>query len=154
MGYEIKLIIGQIGTTGDKYMRSSEPEIDGQSLYYPYEKDGKGSLIKTGTKETYFMVAAQIDLCKPGRGSKILESLRTNGDPNHEYYYYGSDGNTRITEDCYGDKSDVHSIDEIIDALKEDVENDSYRRFKWALSLLESIKKNEGADFKVMWYGH
>lgn len=154
MGYEVKLLIGEVGTSGHKFKRSEQFEIDGDSIYYPYIKDENGDLVKTGVKETYFMVAAQIDLCKPGYNSNILAALRKNEDPSHEYYYYGSDGNTRIVEDCYGDKSDIHSIDEIISALKKDIESDSYRRFKWALSLLESMKNNDGGDFKVMWYGH
>ncbi|CAH9013223.1 hypothetical protein VP199E371_P0082 [Vibrio phage 199E37-1] len=154
MGYEIKLIIGEVGTSGDKYKRSDVGEVDGNSVYYPYLKDSLGNLIKTKVKETYFMVAAQVDLCKPGYNSSILNALRKNEDPNHEYYYYGYDGNTRVTEDCYGDKSDIHSIDEIINALRKDVEDSDYRRFKWALSLLESIKENGGSELKVMWYGY
>lgn len=154
MGYEVKLLVGQACGREKKAKRSSHPEIDGDSIYYPYLKDLDGNFVYDGSYETYFMVTAHIDLCKPGYESSILAALRKNEDPNHEYYYYGSDGSTRISEDCYGDKSDIHSLGEIIEALKKDVLNDDYRRFKWALSLLESIRDNEGDDMKVMWYGH
>lgn len=151
MGYEVKLIIGYEGTTGDKFSRSSVPEVDGNSLYYPYLKDENNDFIKTGIKETYFMVCATIDMCKIGN-SHLYKALKVNHDKTHEWYWY--DGDKDVRDDCYGDKPLPATIDECIVALRMDVQNDDYRRFKWALSLLESMKKNEGGDLKVLWYGH
>ncbi len=113
---------------------------------------GENNDYQDADEGAYFMVAATIDLCKIGANSHLNGVLRKNNGNN--YYYYADDGNTKITDDLYGDRSDIHSLDEIIGALKKDVEQDDYRRFKWALSLLESIKKNNGSDFKVMFYGH
>jgi hypothetical protein len=66
-----------------------------------------------------------------------------------------------ITQDCYGQWLGVIEVDDMIDALKKEMENaekcehDYYRRFKWALTLLTVIKETwpEGG-LKVITYGH
>jgi hypothetical protein len=62
-----------------------------------------------------------------------------------------------ITEDKYGDNLGVIDIDDFIAALEEDYEKEEYRRFKWAIDLLKSIKesyKDIKRDVKVITYGH
>ncbi|RJQ26747.1 hypothetical protein C4577_03065 [Candidatus Parcubacteria bacterium] len=62
----------------------------------------------------------------------------------------------QITEDCYGDWLGVIEIDDMIQALEEDLKGEEkYRRFQWALVLLKSIKETypEGG-LKVITFGH
>lgn len=150
MGYEVKILIGLPGMVSKKIERSTVGEIDGDSVYYPYVKDGNGVLVKTDVDETYFMIAAEIDLCKVG-DSNLFKALEVNKDKKREYYWYGMDGNVRISDDRYGDKPELASLEDCIEALKKDVAESDYRRFKWALALLESMK---GSEMKVLWFGH
>ena len=150
MGYEVKIIIGCLGTSGKKAAREEAPVIDCDTLYYPYLRGEDGGVVYTNTIETYFMSYAEIDLCKIG-DAEIGKVLTVNkGDS--EIYWYGADGNTRIHSDCYDDKPNVASVADCIKALEVDVKNDDYRQFKWALALLKSMKGEN--DVCVIWCGH
>lgn len=61
-----------------------------------------------------------------------------------------------ITTDCYGDHLGVIPIDEFIAALEEDYKEQKYRRFKWAINLLKTIKSTYDGDreVNVITYGH
>lgn len=61
-----------------------------------------------------------------------------------------------ITEDCYGDPLGVIPIEEFVQALKEDNEHEPYRRYQWAIALLESIigGYNDTTRLFVVTYGH
>lgn len=151
MGYEVKLIVGEQCHTTDKLKRSENGEIEGESVYYPYERDENGEFIKTGIKHTYFMICAEIDLCKIGE-CNLSKALKVNHDKNHEWYWY--DGNIETSSDCYGDKPEPISIHDCITALELDSEGSDYRRFKWALGMLKAIRDNDGHEMQVIWYGH
>ena len=114
-------------------------------------KNEDGEFVYTDIEETYFQIYAEIDMCKIG-SSHLMKVLTVNKDPLKEIYWFGYDGNTRIHEDRYGDKPNETSIDDCIEALKLDVQEDDYRRFKWALALLESMKEEK--DLSVIWFGH
>ena len=136
MGYETKLIIGRECSASDEYDYSTEPAR------------------KTGKKETYFMSYAEIDLCKAGTNalSKAMCGFK-NKDKNHHWYFYGHDGNTPIKEDKYGDKWIPQTIDSILEPMKIDYANGNYRRFKWAIALLESMK-SDNEEIKVLIYSY
>lgn len=150
MGYEVKIMIGETGTSANKMLRESKLKIEDGEAWYPYAKDDNGNFIKTDMVETYFMITAEINLCKIG-DSHLFKSLKLNKDKLREYYWYGYDGNMRISEDRYGEKADLATIEDCITALKKDVKESDYRRFKWALSLLESMKDS---NMKVLWFGY
>ncbi len=152
MGYEIKLIIGCKGSAGKKIERGNIGEIDCGLLHYPLLRNEDGSFKYTDIVETYFMIYAEIDLCKLGRDSHIGKILTENKSDKEEFYYFGSDGNTKITEDIYGSKPNEISVAKCIEALRLDVKDSDYRRFKWALALLESMKDEN--EISVIWYGH
>jgi len=151
MGYEVKIMIGEVGMSANKMLREDKLKIesDGEA-WYPYVRDEDDNFIKTDMIETYFMITAEIDLCKVG-GSNLFKALKQNKDKLREYYWYGYDGNMRISEDRYGEKAELATIEDCIIALKKDVKESDYRRFKWALALLESMKDSE---MKVLWFGH
>ena len=68
-------------------------------------------------------------------------------------YIYSDDGNTKIETDCYGNPLMVADIDDVINALKDVIKNEDYRRAKIAVDFLNSIKKNM-PECKVYHYGH
>jgi len=151
MGYETKLIIGRAGMTENE-LAKGEPELDGGSVYRPTLKNDKGDFIKTGRQKTYFQTFATIDLCKCGSNSAIHNIDRVNKDESHYWYFY--DGDTEIKEDRYGDEMKPVEVAVVIEALKKNIEKDEYRRFKWALALLESMKNDEEGGITVLLYGH
>ena len=61
---------------------------------------------------------------------------------------YGDDGDTLITEDCYGDVCHYTNSNKVLKWLKESVKNDiekgevPYRRSLMLLDFLKGLKKN------------
>src|SRR6056300_1619363 len=132
MGYESKLYIGELHKIEDCYKEDKEnPFEDGSG--FPYLKDENGDLIPDGNKEQWLHLFGMIDLSKCGN-CKLLEvvsEFRQELDDNLYPFIFGSDGNTQIKEDCYGDKLVPVPLTEVLVALKEDAKRDDYRRFKW-----------------------
>jgi hypothetical protein len=93
----------------------------------------------------YLRVIATVELCKPGYNSKIY-SLSHNKDIGTPVFIYGSDGNTKITEDCYSKPLKSIPIADVIKAIKYDNKHELYRRFIIALELLQSIDENWKGD--------
>jgi hypothetical protein len=154
MGYETRLIIGRSCHTSDEIERGDLVIEDGETCR-PWLKDGKGEFIKTGRKATYFMVYAEIDLCKCGYLSEINKLDRINKDESHFWEWYGSgDGNKEITEDAYGEKPKPLPLSVVVDALEKDAKDNDYRRFKWALGLLKSMQDDAEENLSVLLYGH
>ena len=89
----------------------------------------------------WYEVLATIDLAKMGydifigRAFRNLFTIPQDGD------MYGDDGNTNITEDCYGDPVEGALIDDVIDWLKEFTANNDYRRANVCLDLLLSFRR-------------
>ena len=115
MGYETRLVIGRGGMA-------------------VVTEDREGV-------EVYFQVYAVIDLCKCGGEANISNIDWKAPDKSPIYYFY--QGEEKVLDDCYGDRSRPVRPQEVIDALKKDVAAEDYRRFRWALDLLESMVKDE-----------
>ncbi len=120
-------------------------------VYRPYLKDKAGDIELTSKKITWFRIYATVDLCKCGYESNIHNIDHINKDESHFWYWY--DGNGETSKDCYGDKLKPIPIKEVVEALRKDTKKDDYRRFKWALALLESMQ-NDKEDLTVLFYGH
>ena len=144
MGYETKLIIGKSG------MSTQECAEDSNGNYI---KDDDGELVRTGRTAIFFSDYAQINMCKCGHGSNIAAIDFKNKDGDVVWYWFGEDGNKPVKEDRYGESSKPISIGVVIEALKKDIQADEYRRFDWALALLESISKSE-PEAEVLFYGY
>jgi hypothetical protein len=76
-------------------------------------------------------------------------------------YFYNDDGNTRVTEDKYGQPLTESPIGPIIDILEREVEDkkffgDYYRRIEPALAMLKSFADNimQWDNLKVLQYKH
>ena len=111
----------------------------------------------------YFREDCSIDMSKCGDsyvGQLASRHLFQKGNP----FLYWYEGEKEVTEDCYGSKPRPVPIDKVVKALREDVkvldhgDNDRpYRRFEWALSLLEAIERRDGGEkkeFCVIFEGH
>jgi hypothetical protein len=132
MGYETKM-----------YLAESQAEI------IPGEK-------------RYAKIVGMIDLCKVGGGEfmslreKCLDSQA--GESTH--YFYADDGDTQITEDCYGDPIVELDPEEVLRALKTDNTNEPYRRFEVAIGMLEKFtqyfegNKEDSIYPVVLTFGH
>lgn len=126
MGYETQLIVGK--DTGNSY------------------SDGG----------IYFMVHAHVDMCKMG-DSALFNLPWVNKTPEKEKWYFYSpmgDGDTIVTEDRYGDMPRPVPIADVINTLREDVTKSDYRRFKWALALLEAMEKDSPEGLSVLLWGY
>ncbi len=83
----------------------------------------------------------QMDLSKVGGGAiGTLDSDRKW--VNDEAYFYGSDGDTRISMDLYDRHLRVIPLDIVLEAAIKDSEREDYRRFHIFREMLESVKKH------------
>lgn len=160
MGYEIKLLIGKSLLRGDEHAEDKEHPFDDGSGF-PYLKDENGDYVKTGRKESWFQIMAELDLCKLGYQDDPLNKLisdtikkaKDNAD-SELLYFYGTDGNTRYTEDRYGDPCGAVAIQEVVKAIHLlPPETMEYRRLKWAKALLEAMA-DDSEQLEVVFYGH
>jgi hypothetical protein len=155
MGYETKLIIGKRSTPVPelKKHKNLRLEQDKQSAYRPLViRNGK--VVRTKKTATYFNVYATVDLCKCGYSSNISKIDKKNLDKDNYIYFY--DGGMETNTDLYGEYMKPVPIKEVIEALRKDVFEDDYRRFKWALSLLESMEsmESDSENIEVLFFGH
>jgi hypothetical protein len=93
----------------------------------------------------WFQEYARIDLCKAPAISRTV----TKG---QAMYFCAIDGNTQITVDRYGQKLFPHSAREILAQLKDS--EDEYRRYKWAIALLENMVETADEPLHVLLFGH
>jgi hypothetical protein len=107
-----------------------------------------------------FLTDALVDLCKPGN-CKMLNLL----EPGHDFkqvYFFESDGNTKVSEDRYGDFLYAIPIEKFLPVLAQDLADSKkdyvgigYRRFLWAYRLLNSMKRHGKQDkFHVIIFGY
>ena len=131
-----------------------------------YELYMKVGRIYEGTiqEKIWFSEDCVIDLMKcydSNVGRLAGENLFTKGEP--VLFWYEND--QAQTEDCYGGKPRPIPTKEVIEALRKDVKvlldhgdsNLPYRRFEWALALLEAIENRddgEKKEFCVIFVGH
>lgn len=129
MGYEVQMLVGKV------------------------HENMKGYCDDTKDK-AWFQIYASVDLCKPGYDAVVMK-LKDNSkaDPVYMYSVMG-DGDTQIAEDCYGETIVPIPIQNVIEALHTDQRNDYYRRFRWALALLESMRDEEGGQLSVAFWGY
>lgn len=140
MGYEIKMYIvepaSSINTSkfvedgGDWFhCWQDNTAIDIRPYHYSY--GGKTKTYVDYSNKTvirrYCSVIAMVDLCKVGVTSFPNKDT--------DYYFYGTDGNTPIIKDKYGDFLQEASLDSVIEWLEKAVQKSEYRRLKTALAL-------------------
>lgn len=97
----------------------------------------------------YCEVIAVFNLCKVYEVSNKMGQY-----PETDGFVYASDGNTEITEDCYGAPLKEIPIKDAIQILKAAAENDDYRRYKPCLGLLKSFDESQWQDIVVLHYGY
>lgn len=125
MGYEIKIYVGEVPS-----FEKNEPK--------------------------WFNVIGMVDICKPGYESQIYKLAvdKESWTFQQKVYFYGSDGNTQINKDKYGEELKTFPIDIVIAALEKDIKA-NYRRFNIALDFLKSIKENwKDQEVSVILFGY
>lgn len=117
MGYEVELVIGT-----------------------PHFHTGGGEIGRVST------TIATYDLSKPGGAVSrlIYDSIqRCKNGETQRFAFFGSDGNTLVYEDRYGDPLSQVPLQELIRALHAELASDDYtygyRRYVGALALLETF---------------
>ena len=72
-----------------------------------------------------------------------------------DVYIYGSDGDTRITEDEYGSQLKAYALEDIIQILNHYVNEFEYDYLKHAITCLRSLRDlHRNVDIKVIPFGH
>ncbi len=112
-----------------------------------------GKLLNLPGFENELMEYASLDLCKPGPGAVMDLARRKPRIKKEAVAYYEDSGDERQTEDSYGDAHPAIPLAEMVKALKKDNAQDPYRRFTWALALLESMQAT-GDDKEVVCVTH
>ena len=128
MGYETTLLVGQ--QTNQTYYDTEKKELSKDYFW--------------------FQVYASIDLCKAGNYKDLEPEHKT---PSY-FYAPAGDGDDQIIEDRYGDKLISTPIEFLINRISEQAEKEEYRRFKWALGMLESMRDNSKEQLTVLIFGH
>ena len=103
-------------------------------------------------KDNYFMKYAEVDLCKVAWFNDLNDLETHNLEEGTSWYFYSEDDNV-INEDDYGRKLTPLPLMYYITKLKESMEHSDYRRFKWALALLEAMDIDSEPKY-VIAYGH
>lgn len=113
--------------------------------------------VHTWNSNPYFMVVAEVDLCKTG------EDWNYHFNNGIEVYFYGTNGNTEIKKDSYGDKLKAIPAKNFLPILKEAWKKSKkdftgwsygYRRFYIALKTLEAFCRTFKKDGYIFLYGH
>jgi len=126
MGYEVQMLVGKVH---------------------------RGFGVGDDIDRDWFQLYATVDLCKPGESA--LDDL-SNASKEKEIYTYAvmGDGDTSVIDDRYGKTLRPIPIQDALEALHTDQRRDYYRRFGWAIALLESMVQEEGGNLSVVLWGY
>ncbi len=105
---------------------------------------------------TYFQLVATIDMCKLGE-SALFNLPWVNETPEErrwEWYPPTGDGDTSISVDRYDSVPRPIPLIDVLEALEEDIDQDDYRRLKWAYHMLRSMHETSPNEFSVMLWGY
>jgi hypothetical protein len=149
MGYEINLIIGEIGST-DTFLEIARIDL---------VKIGDGPLsnliLYAKGKETPNFIDWKF--LNDVKGEHLGISQTTS-----EIFGLGMDyknvdiweGDEKIAEDLYGDKLPAIPLLHLLSAINQELKLGSYRRFKLAKSLLDEFVSSKWDNVYVVPYGH
>ena len=114
----------------------------------------KSSIFEEDIGKFYAQPVAMFDSCVCYPVSNVLRN-----ESETDCYFYGTDGNTKILEDKYGEPLTETALKTVIDILEEEVENgETYRRIFPLLSMLktfnEQLENGMWKDLVVLHYGY
>jgi hypothetical protein len=113
----------------------------------------------TFCSDNWLEIIGSVDLSKPGPSAIGALHSGHKDTKTPPTYFFADDGNTKITEDRYGERISIMPLYAVVEALKKDLEDSNgYRRFKIALGFLEAFQDNskdwEGHELVVVGFGH
>jgi hypothetical protein len=158
MGYETTFIVGQGSTWSDEIGRINDnlntfayPQETGEGFYgYGGDEETRHNDIKHIGRYNYIREIARIDMCKICYDGRLLE-LDSKSTVDRKFYAFF--GNEPRTHDNYGNELRVHSVKDVITAIKEAMDTSQYRRYSVALAMLVEIDKSFD-DAIVLFHGH
>ncbi len=109
----------------------------------------KCNILLPDDKHKYADVIAAFDLCKCGLHRRQFRDT--------EYAFYADDGNTLVTEDCYGDTLGELTVDEVIKLIEQQQATcPEYRRWNPCLTMLRSFSREQYKwhNLAVLHFGH
>ena len=149
MGYEIKLIIGQLNNKSFLEIARIDLSKIGHGTLSKLILFSKGKEISPEFKDWRFLNGV--------KGSHLgLDSKST------ELFDLGMDyinveiweGDEKIKDDLYGDPLPAIPLLQVLSAIEQELKHDSYRRFSLAKSILEGMKGKEWDEIYVVPFGH
>ena len=109
----------------------------------------KTSITDDNINKRWAEVIAMFNMCKM---PSIAGFMRVT-----DCYIYGSDGNTKLLEDTYGDPLTEASVVDVIAVLEKDIANgEDYRRIFPLLATLKALEEHnhQWQDLAVLHYGY
>lgn len=106
--------------------------------------------ILEGDHGRYVITIASIDLCKSVFNCTFIDEADKNNPVNASI-----DGNSNTWKDLYG--KELYGIDpkKVIDKMKKANQRESYRRYRAAIPMLESLIEDfKGQELTCILYGH
>ena len=97
----------------------------------------------------FSMRIATFDLCNV---PSIARDVRNY--PNTNAYFYADDGNTRVTEDLYGEPLKEVPVPDMIKILEKAAICDSYRRYAPCIQMLRGFDLSQWGNIVVLHFGH
>ncbi|MGI9569982.1 MAG: hypothetical protein ACR2PH_09670 [Desulfobulbia bacterium] len=102
-------------------------------------------------------VIGMVDLCKLGYNGSLTDVLgrSSTGYKGYIPYIFGSDGNSMIFEDCYGEGLGVHDPKEVAQAAtKMYEEEEQYRRLAPFIGMVVGALQHDWKNLKILSYGY
>ena len=120
-------------------------------LYVAIKHDWGVCENKNGKHLNYAEKIAEFNLCKVYAVSDKMRRY-----PDTDVYIFSDDGNTEIVEDMYGSPLKEIPIKDAISIIGQEMENDSYRRYKPCYEMLKALDESmgEGENLVVLHYGY
>lgn len=101
------------------------------------------------TNLRYAQKIAVFNLCKVPTVSEKMRKYKST-----DAFVYADDGNTEITEDCYGEPLREIPLADAITILENAAERDTYWRYRPCIALLKAIEESRTGDIVVLHYGY
>ena len=116
------------------------------------EHESRLYIVKKNKAINYAEVIARYDCSKMGYNNGWRELFNKP----FESTMYAEDGNTKIEQDCYGDKLKSADFSTVIEWLEKEIKKSNYRRLKPLLSLLKGFDLSQWGDGKmeIVHYGY
>jgi hypothetical protein len=102
-------------------------------------------------------IIGMVDMCKLGYDGSLVSALgkQSTGWKGYIPYFFGTDGNSMVFEDCYGDGLGVHDPKEVMKAAHAMYQDEeSYRRLAPFIGMVAGALQHDWSNLVVLSYGY